>query len=154
MSLFKNEEIMAVGNYSISKLIANDIIGYGLDYTSSNHSLVYLDSLMEEYNEEAQQYVKEHLDEIIQDVRGHSTVSEETKIYYDEEGKLTFDFSFVDEKIFDPIQKEISKIVEAKGTDLDFDEIKSISQEVMDSDEYKDLLDGYVEEKLDMGKEL
>ena len=154
MSIFKNEEIMVVGNYSISKLIANDIISYGIDFTSSNHSLVYLESLMEEYDEEAQQYVKEHLDEIIQDVRGHSTVSEETKIYYDDEGRLTFDFVYEDEKLYDSIQKEISKIAEDKGADLDFDEIKSISQEVMESDEYKDLLDEYVENKLDMGKEL
>lgn len=154
MSIFKNEEYMAVGNYSISKLIANDIISYGIDFTSSNHYLVYLDSLLEEYDDELDQYVKEHLDEIIQDVRGHETVSGETKIYYDDEGKLTFDFVFEDEKLFDPMQKEIKELGERKGADLDFDEIKSIAQEFTSSDEYKDLLEDYVDNKLDMGKEL
>lgn len=154
MSFFKNEEYMAVGNYSICKLIANDIITYAVDNTSSNHSLVYLDGLLEEYNEEAQQYVKEHLDEIIQDVRAIETVKEESKIYYDENGRLTFDFVLADEKLFNPIEKEIQEISKDKGEDLDFDEIKSIFQEFTSSDEYKTLLDDFVENKLDMGKEL
>lgn len=154
MSFFKNEEYMAVGNYSICKLIANDIITYAVDNTSSNHSLVYLDGLLEEYNEEAQQYVKEHLDEIIQDVRAIETVKEESKIYYDEDGRLTFDFVFEEEKLFNPIEKEIKGIVEDKGANLDFEEIKSISQEFTSSDEYKTSLEDFIDNKLDLGKEL
>lgn len=153
MSLFKNEKFIAMGDYSICKLIANDIISYGIEDASSNRSLVYLDNLFEEYDDELDRYVKEHLDEIIQDVRGHETVTEESKIYYDEDGKLIFDLYFKDENLFDSMENEIKKIGENKGAKLEFDDIKAISQDVMKSNEYKSLLSEYVENKLELGNE-
>lgn len=143
-----------MGNYSISNLVTNDIISYAVENTSSNHSLIYLDSVLEDYNEEAQQYIRNHLDEIIQDLRIKETVKEESKIYYDEDGKLIFDLYFKEENLFNSMENEIKTISAEKGAELDFDEIKTISSEFTSSDEYKNLLDEYVDNKLDMGKEL
>ena len=49
---------------TINKLIANDMINYGMDKTSSFNYIVSLNSYLEEYDEESKKYIKENLDDI------------------------------------------------------------------------------------------
>ena len=53
---------------TINKLIANDMINYGMDKTSSFNYIVSLNSYLEEYDEESQKYIKENLDDIKDDI--------------------------------------------------------------------------------------
>ena len=61
---------------TINKLIANDMINYGMDKTSSFNYIVSLNSYLEEYDEESQKYIKENLDDIKDDIERNECVAD------------------------------------------------------------------------------
>ena len=68
---------------SINKLIANDIINYGLERTDSFNYSVSLSDYLNEYEEQDQKYILENLEEIFNDIGASEVVAEVTIEEYD-----------------------------------------------------------------------
>lgn len=54
---------------NLNKLIANDIVNYGMDKTTSFNYIVSLNDFLDEYDDESRDYIKSHITEIIDAVQ-------------------------------------------------------------------------------------
>ena len=135
---------------SINKLIANDIVNYGMDRTMSFNYIVSLDSFLDDYDEDTCNYIKAHLSEIIDDVHQNENVAQ---LDYDEK-RQEFDMVFYYDNLLSPIEKQMIDIGKEKGVEFEYEDLKSMSYDFEESDEYKELLNNFVENKLDLGKEM
>ena len=135
---------------SINKLIANDIVNYGMDRTMSFNYIVSLDSFLYDYDEETCNYIKAHLSEIIDDVHQNENVAQ---LDYDEK-RQEFDMVFYYDNLLSPIEKQMIDIGKEKGVEFEYEDLKSMSYDFEESDEYKDLLNNFVDNKLELGREM
>ena len=135
---------------SINKLIANDIVNYGMDRTMSFNYIVSLDSFLDDYDEDTCNYIKAHLSEIIDDVHQNENVAQ---LDYDEK-RQEFDMVFYYDNLLSPIEKQMIDIGKEKGVEFEYEDLKSMSYDFEESDEYKELLDNFIDNKLDLGKEM
>ncbi len=53
---------------NLNKLIANDIVNYGMDKTTSFNYIVSLNDFLDDYDDETIEYIKSHMNEIIEGV--------------------------------------------------------------------------------------
>lgn len=135
---------------SINKLIANDIVNYGMDRTMSFNYIVSLDSFLDDYDEDTCNYIKAHLSEIIDDVHQNENVAQ---LDYDEK-RQEFDMVFYYDNLLSPIEKQMIDIGKEKGVEFEYEDLKSMSYGFEESDEYKELLNNFIDNKLDLGKEM
>jgi hypothetical protein len=135
---------------SINKLIANDIVNYGMDRTMSFNYIVSLDSFLDDYDEDTCNYIKAHLSEIIDDVHQNENVAQ---LDYDEK-RQEFDMVFYYDNLLSPIEKQMIDIGKEKGVEFEYEDLKSMSYDFEESDEYKELLNNFIDNKLDLGKEM
>ncbi len=135
---------------SINKLIANDIVNYGMDRTMSFNYIVSLDSFLDDYDEDTCNYIKAHLSEIIDDVHQNENVAQ---LDYDDK-RQEFDMVFYYDNLLNPIEKQMIDIGKEKGVEFEYEDLKSMSYDFEESDEYKELLNNFVENKLDLGREM
>ena len=135
---------------SINKLIANDIVNYGMDRTMSFNYIVSLDSFLDDYDEDTCNYIKAHLSEIIDDVHQNENVAQ---LDYDEK-RQEFDMVFYYDNLLSPIEKQMIDIGKEKGVEFEYEDLKSMSYDFEESDEYKDLLNNFVDNKLELGREM
>ena len=134
----------------INKLIANDIVNYGMDRTMSFNYIVSLDSFLDDYDEDTCNYIKAHLSEIIDDVHQNENVAQ---LDYDEK-RQEFDMVFYYDNLLSPIEKQMIDIGKEKGVEFEYEDLKSMSYDFEESDEYKELLNNFIDNKLDLGKEM
>ena len=135
---------------SINKLIANDIVNYGMDRTISFNYIVSLDSFLDDYDEDTCNYIKAHLSEIIDDVHQNENVAQ---LDYDEK-RQEFDMVFYYDNLLSPIEKQMIDIGKEKGVEFEYEDLKSMSYDFEESDEYKEVLNNFIDNKLDLGKEM
>ena len=53
---------------TLCKLIANDIVNYGMDQTNNFNYIVCLDSYIDDFDEESKTYIYNHIEEICNDI--------------------------------------------------------------------------------------
>ena len=135
---------------SINKLIANDIVNYGMDRTMSFNYIVSLDSFLDDYDEDTCNYIKAHLSEIIDDVHQNENVAQ---LDYNDK-RQEFDMVFYYDNLLNPIEKQMIDIGKEKSVEFEYEDLKSMSYDFEESDEYKELLNSFVENKLDLGREM
>ena len=75
---------------TINKLIANDIINYGMSQTSNFDYSVYLDSYIDDYDLESQNYILNNLEDICSAISKNENIS---YFNYNKENK-EFDMAF------------------------------------------------------------
>ena len=136
---------------SISKLIANDIVNYGMDKTTSFNYIVSLNDFLDDYDEETCNYIKSHVSEIINDVKCNENVAQ---LDYDE-SRQEFDMVFYFDGLFSKLDKRIYNLSQEMGIDFEPDEVWEISYDIENSEEYNDLITNAVKEKSkNMGREI
>lgn len=137
---------------TLNKLIANDIINYGMDQTTNFNYSVYLDEYITEYDEEGKKYILEHLDEISAAISNNENIS-----YYslEEDKKLGkyFDMVFYWGKLLNSTEMIVLKNADLFKIDLNLEEVREIASELVDDDEFNDALINLLK-KYDKGKEL
>ena len=134
---------------SINKLIANDIVNYGMDRTISFNYIVSLDSFLDDYDEDTCNYIKAHLSEIIDDVHQNENVAQ---LDYDEK-RQEFDMVFFFDNLMSPLEKRIMDTGKNMGIDYELDDVRSISYDIENSDEYDDLITSSIKNH-DLGREM
>lgn len=137
---------------TLNKLIANDIINYGMDQTTNFNYSVYLDEYIDEYDEEGKKYILEHLDEISDAISNNENIS-----YYslEEDEKLGkyFDMVFYWGKLLNSTEMIVLKNADLFKIDLNLEDVREIASELVDDDEFNDALINLLK-KYDKGKEL
>ena len=136
---------------SLSKLIANDIVNYGMDKTTSFNYIVSLNDFLDDYDEDTCNYIKSHINEIISDVEGNENVAQ---LDYDE-SRQEFDMVFYFDGLFSKLDKKIYNLSQEMGIEFEPDEVWEISYDIENSEEYNDMITSIVKEKSkNMGREI
>lgn len=136
---------------SISKLIANDIVNYGMDKTTSFNYIVSLNDFLDDYDEETCNYIKAHINEIISDVESNENVAQ---LDYDE-ARQEFDMVFYFDNLLTPLERTIYNNSEKLGYSFEIDELREISYKIENSDDYKKLIDDTIlNNTMNMGREM
>ena len=128
---------------SLSKLIANDIVNYGMDKTTSFNYIVSLNDFLDDYDEDTCNYIKSHINEIISDVEGNENVAQ---LDYDE-SRQEFDMVFYFDGLFSKLDKKIYNLSQEMGIEFEPDEVWEISYDIENSEEYNDMITSVVKEK-------
>ena len=140
-----------MGKLSLSKLIANDIVNYGMDKTTSFNYIVSLNDFLDDYDEDTCNYIKSHINEIISDVEGNENVAQ---LDYDE-SRQEFDMVFYFDGLFSKLDKQIYNLSQEMGIEFEPDEVWEISYDIENSEEYNDMITSVVKEKSkNMGREI
>ena len=140
-----------MGKLSLSKLIANDIVNYGMDKTTSFNYIVSLNDFLDDYDDDTCNYIKSHINEIISDVEGNENVAQ---LDYDE-SRQEFDMVFYFDGLFSKLDKKIYNLSQEMGIEFEPDEVWEISYDIENSEEYNDMITSVVKEKSkNMGREI
>ena len=122
---------------SICKLIANDIVNYGMDQTSNFNYIVCLDSYIDDFDEETKNYIYNHLEEICDDITNNENVAD---LHYDK-NKREFDMVFYWGNLMDATEKYVADIIDDLGEKDRFvlEDIREIAEDVILDDSLKNL---------------
>ena len=136
---------------NLNKLIANDIVNYGMDKTTSFNYIVSLNDFLDDYDEDTCNYIKSHINEIISDVESNENVAQ---LDYDE-SRQEFDMVFYFDGLFSKLDKKIYNLSQEMGIEFEPDEVWEISYDIENSEEYNDMITSVVKEKSkNMGREI
>ena len=122
---------------SICKLIANDIVNYGMDQTSNFNYIVCLDSYIDDFDVESKNYIYNHLEEICDDITNDENVAD---LNYDK-SKREFDMVFYWGNLMDATEKYVADIIDDLGEKDRFvlEDIREIAKDVIFDDSLKNL---------------
>ena len=125
---------------NLAKLIANDIVNYGMDKTMGFNYIVSLNDFLDEYDEDTCNYIKSHINEIIDDVEANENV---TDLEYDEE-RQEFNMVFYYDELLNSMEKTILNTANNLGYEFEIDELREMSYEIENSNEYKNLINNII----------
>lgn len=122
---------------TLCKLIANDIVNYGMDQTSNFNYIVCLDSYIDDFDEESKNYILNHLDEICDDISNNENVAE---LDYDKTNR-EFDMVFYWGNLMDSTEKYVADIIDDLGEKDRFvlEDIREIAGDIILDDSLKNL---------------
>ena len=121
---------------NLTKLIANDIVNYGMDKTMNFNYIVSLNDFLDEYDEETCNYIKSHINEIIDDVEQNENVAD---LEYDEQ-RQEFNMVFYYDHLLNSLEKNILNSANNMGYEFEVDELREMSYKIENSDEYKNII--------------
>ncbi|MBO5477424.1 MAG: hypothetical protein J6A15_06725 [Clostridia bacterium] len=136
---------------NLNKLIANDIVNYGMDKTTSFNYIVSLNDFLDDYDEESIDYIKSHISDIIEAVHQNENVAD---LQYDE-ARQEFNMVFYFNGLFSKLDKKIYDTAQDMGIDFEVDEVWEISYNLENSDEYNEMIKNTIQENFKtMGREI
>lgn len=136
---------------SISKLIANDVVNYGMDKTTNFNYIVSLNDFLDDYDEDTCSYIKSHINDIIEAVHQNENVAQ---LDYDDK-RQEFDMVFYFDGLFNKLEKKIYSTSQDMGIDFEPEDVWQISYDIENSEEYDNLVKKQINEKYkDSGREL
>ena len=127
---------------NLNKLIANDIVNYGMDKTTSFNYIVSLNDFLDDYDEESITYIKSHINDIIEAVHQNENV---VQLDYDG-SRQEFDMVFYFDGLFSKLDKKIYNLSQEMGIDFEPEEVWEISYDIVNSEEYNDLITSAIKE--------
>ena len=125
---------------NLAKLIANDIVNYGMDKTMGFNYIVSLNDFLDEYDEDTCNYIKSHINEIIEDVEANENVAD---LEYDEK-RQEFNMVFYYDELLNSMEKTILNTANNLGYEFEIDELREMSYEIENSNEYKNLINNII----------
>ena len=122
---------------SLCKLIANDIVNYGMDQTSNFNYIVYLDSYIDDFEEESKEYINNHIKEICDDISNNENISD---FNYDKKNN-TFDMVFYWDNLMDANDRYVFDVLKEMKKEDKFElvDIKEISGDILSDESLKNL---------------
>lgn len=122
---------------TINKLIANDIINYGMSQTSNFDYSVYLDSYIDDYDLESQNYILNNLEDICLAISKNENIS---YFNYNKENK-EFDMVFYWNNLMNDTEKYVYDIISyLKETDrFELEDIREIAMDLIYDESTKNL---------------
>lgn len=127
---------------TINKLIANDMINYGMDKTSSFNYIVSLNSYLEEYDEESKKYIKENLDDIKDAIEKNECVADLVVEKTDDD--IDFNMVFYWGYLLTQTEKIVYEKAKKNNIELDFEDIKDIASDILDDGTFNENINKYL----------
>ena len=123
---------------TLSKLIANDIINYGMSQTSNFNYSVFLDSYIDDFDEDSKKYILDNLGTICEDIRINENIS---YFNFNDETK-EFDMVFYWDNLLNNTEKFICNIIKENGNldDFELDDVRHISNSLLGDEQTKNLV--------------
>lgn len=127
---------------SINKLIANDIINYGMDQImemedgNGANYIVSLDTYLKDFDEDTKKYILENVDKIIEDIQENENVLDLEISKQD--NNVDFNMIFYWENLLTELEKRIDSTAKILGIEMDLKDIKEMSANILDDDEFND----------------
>lgn len=121
---------------TINKLIAQDIINFGMEHTDSFNYSVSLQNYLSEYNETEQKYILDNLESIC-DAISKSEVVAEFSLEDDGDDKdlyMTYYWGY----LLNDIEKIVCENANRLDVKLEFEEIRDIASDLVDDDAFND----------------
>lgn len=125
---------------SINKLIANDIINYGMDRTTGFNYIVSLNDFLDEYDEESKEYIKRNISGIKDAIYDNENIAQ---FDYDEK-RDEFDMVFYYDNLITPLEKRILDMAKNHNVDYELDELRELSYKIETSDIYDEIIDNTI----------
>ena len=119
---------------NINKLIANHIIETGINDTWSFNYIVYLDSYLEEYDTDTQKYILDNKDNIIDIIARDERIAD---LQFDQKYN-SIDMVYYIDQVVDRVENIVSSTAQNLGIDLEVEDIRSITDDLLDDDEFND----------------
>lgn len=122
---------------TLSKLIANDIINYGMSQTSNFNYSVFLDSYIDDFDDDSKKYILDNLDTICEDIRINENIS---YFNFNDETK-EFDMVFYWDNLLNNTEKFICNVIKVNGKQDDFelDDVRYIANSLLSDEQTKNL---------------
>lgn len=127
---------------SINKLIANDIINYGMDQImemedgNSANYIVSLDTYLNDFDEDTKKYILENIDKIIEDIEASECVLD--LVVDKDKNNIDLNMIFYWENLLTEIDKKVDATAKILGVEMDLKDIKEMSANILDDDEFND----------------
>ena len=127
---------------SINKLIANDIINYGMDQImemedgNGANYIVSLDTYLNDFDEDTKKYVLENIDKIIEDIEASECVLDLVVDKY--KNNIDLNMIFYWENLLTEVDKKVDATAKILGVEMDLKDIKEMSADILDDDEFND----------------
>lgn len=137
---------------TINKLIANDIINYGMEKTTGFNYIISIDNYVDDFDSESQKYILDNLDEIYKDIANNENVAQ---IDYNKKDR-TFDIVFYWDNLLDNVDRYIYDLLQDENKEDCFEigEIKEISQKLIGDSGTKNLAKEIIKNEKCIGNEL
>ena len=119
---------------NINKLIANHIIETGINDTWSFNYIVYLDSYLEQYDTDTQKYILDNKDNIVDIIARDERIAD---LQFDEKDN-SIDMVYYIDQVLDRVENIVSNTAQNLGIDLEVEDIRSITDDLLDDDEFND----------------
>lgn len=119
---------------NINKLIANHIIETGINDTWNFNYIVYLDSYLEEYDTDTQKYILDNKDNIIDIIARDERIAD---LQFDQKYN-SIDMVYYIDQVLDRVENIVSTTAQNLGIDLEVEDIRSITDDLLDDDEFND----------------
>ena len=122
---------------TLCKLIANDIVNYGMDQTSGFNYIVCLDSYIDDFDQEAKNYIYNHLDEICDDISNNENVAD---LHFDKNNK-EFNMVFYWNNLMSDTEKYVHDIITDMNEQdrFELDDIREIALDLIYDESTKNL---------------
>lgn len=122
---------------TLSKLIANDIINYGMSQTSNFNYSVFLDSYIDDFDADSKKYILDNLGTICEDIRINENIS---YFNFNDETK-EFDMVFYWDNLLNNTEKFICNVINENGKQDDFElnDVRYIANSLLSDEQTKNL---------------
>ena len=127
---------------SINKLIANDIINYGMDQImemedgNGANYIVSLDTYLNDFDEDTKKYILENIDKIIEDIEASESVLD--LVVDKDKNNIDLHMIFYWENLLTEVDKKVDATAKILGIEMDLKDIKEMSANILDDDEFND----------------
>ena len=137
---------------SINKLIANDIINYGMDHPREFNYSVSLNGYLNDFDGESQKYILDNLDDIIECIKDNENVAD-LFISEQSDGDKDFDMVFYWGNLLTQVERIVCENAKSLKVNLEFEDIREIADNILRSDTFNDDLE-YEIKNYDNGRDI
>lgn len=123
---------------TINKLIAQDIINFGMDQTSQFSYVVDLNSYLKNYDDKSKRYIIENIDDIKTAIEQNESVAE--LVVNKEDDNIEFDIVFYWGYLLNSLEKLVSDTAIKNNIDLDFEQVREVADNLVNKDSFNEEL--------------
>lgn len=121
---------------TINKLIANDMINYGLDQSTGRNYVMNLKTYLDDFDDDAKEYVLQNIDIINKDIEYSESIDDLSISGTGKNSKYRMTFNYG--VMLNEIERMIKAYADENNVEIDYYKIKDIAEEVLHSTALKD----------------
>lgn len=123
---------------TINKLIAQDIINYGMDQASEFNYIVDLDSYLKNYDEKSKKYILENIDDIKTAIEENECVAD--LVVDKEDDIIKFDMVFYWGYLLNSLEQLVLDTATKSNLELEFEQIREVAENLVNKDSFNEEL--------------